>query len=248
MIEQKVAGPAVKLKQVNFHTGKQALLKDLNITFDAGQWYGIIGPNGGGKSTLIKTILGLNKHTGNIRIVWPESGSGQGQIGYIPQLIPFDDSLPISVRDYLLMSLSRKPIWFRRTLPKEVRAVLAHIGLKDKLERKVGDLSGGERQRLMLSCALLQKPSLLILDEPMTGLDAKGKQEALALLKQFRKAGGTLLMIEHDWQLIQDNCDKVVWVDQSTREIDINQLKTSSYNIPSTNDTHLTPDAELNNA
>lgn len=230
MIESPIVGPCITLEGLSFHTGKQTLLKDINCHFESGKWYGIVGPNGGGKSTLLKTILGLNNHLGTIHIHWPKAKAGN--IGYIPQLIPFDDSLPISVRDYLLMSLSSKPIWFRRHLPNEVNVALSQIQLVDKLERRIGDLSGGERQRLMLTTALLQKPSLLILDEPMTGLDTDGRKESLALLSQFKEAGGTLLMIEHDWDLIQKHCDQVFWVEQTLKTVDLSKIR--SYTMGST--------------
>lgn len=232
MIETKVAGPSLKLEGVSFQAGTQILLDAIDCTFESGKWYGVAGPNGGGKSTLIKTILGLNNHNGLINITWPASGSGQSRIGYIPQLIPFDDSLPISVRDYLLMSLSKKPIWFKRKLPREVREALDLIQLEDKLERKIGDLSGGERQRLMLTTALLQKPGLLILDEPMTGLDSEGKNESLKLLQKFKSAGGTLIMIEHDWALIQQHCDHVFWVDKTVRSVNLDQIKMTPNGMP----------------
>ncbi|MCH2159927.1 MAG: metal ABC transporter ATP-binding protein [Oleiphilaceae bacterium] len=227
MVCKNIAGPNLKLRNVHFHLGNQILLKDISVEFTRGLWYGIAGPNGGGKSTLIKTILGLNNHQGSITLDWPSSPEleGAGNIGYIPQLLPFDESLPISVRDYLLMSLSTKPVWFKRGLPIEVENALEHIQLKDKLERRIGDLSGGERQRLMLATALLQNPGLLILDEPMTGLDEQGKKDSLELLNRFKVAGGTILMIEHDWGLIREHCNQTFWVDKTIREVDPSQIQ-----------------------
>ncbi|KZX77115.1 hypothetical protein A3715_11595 [Oleiphilus sp. HI0009] len=222
MIRKQIAGPSLRLENVFFQAGNQILLNNISVEFKNGNWFGIAGPNGGGKSTLIKTILGLNNHQGSIILDWPSSPelSNAGNIGYIPQLLPFDDSLPISVRDYLLMSLSTKPVWFRRGLPTDVENALEHIQLTDRLDRRIGDLSGGERQRLMLATALLQNPGLLILDEPMTGLDEQGKTESINILKKFRAAGGTILMIEHDWTLIREHCDHCFWVDKTIREID----------------------------
>lgn len=213
LIESSVPGPSIKLCDVSLKSGEQTLLDAINVNFEAGRWHGIIGPNGSGKSTLIKTIMGMNKHTGTIQLSWPHGRSGN--IGYIPQLVPFDASLPISVRDYLLMSLSDKPLWFGRRLPKSAFEALDVIGMADKTERKLGDLSGGERQRLMLTTALLQKPGLLILDEPMTGLDEAGRAQSLTILERFKQAGGTLLMIEHDWHLVQQYCDVIHWINKT---------------------------------
>lgn len=222
MIQSKIYGPKLNLNQVSLTLGTQNLLDDINCEFEAGGWHAVLGPNGGGKSTLLKTLLGLTPHSGELEIHWPKNAlkkpnSKRGEIGYIPQLMPFDASLPISVRDYLLMSLTRKPIWFKRKLPEDVELALEHIQLKEKLDRRIGDLSGGERQRLMLTTAMLQKPSLLILDEPMTGLDKAGQSETLNLLTRFNTAGGTIIMVEHDWNIVKSHCDHVFWIENALK-------------------------------
>ena len=217
MIPDKIYGPSIHFEQVSLEQGSQTLLDNISCQFDAGQWHAVLGPNGGGKSTLLKTLLGLTPHQGKVTIQWPGAIQGKGRIGYLPQQIPFDSSLPISVRDYLLMSLSSRPVWFKRKLPKPALEALEHIHLINKLDRKIGDLSGGERQRLMLSTALLQKPSVLILDEPMTGLDKDGQQDALSLLTQFHQAGGTIIMVEHDWALVQKYCQNIFWIDKQMK-------------------------------
>ncbi len=216
-IPNTLTGPSVLLEQTSVKEGDQQLLSAITTEFKAGGWHAILGPNGGGKSTLLKAILGLTPHQGSITIQWPTAEpntQSQGRLGYLPQSMPFDASLPISVRDYLLMSLSKKPIWFSRKIPVEVEVALNQVQLNDKLDRKVGDLSGGERQRLMLATALLQAPTLLILDEPMTGLDQQGQKDVLNLLSEFNTAGGTILMVEHNWQIVKQHCDQVYWIDK----------------------------------
>ena len=224
MIPENLAGPSISLEKVSLKSGAQILLQDISCKFEAKKWHAILGPNGGGKSTLLRTILGLNNHTGTINIDWPittsQPNNTKERIGYIPQLMPFDASLPISVRDYLLMSLSSRPIWFKRSLPSNITEALKHIELTDKLDRKIGDLSGGERQRLMITTALLQNPSLLILDEPMTGLDRQGREDTLQLLTRFHKSGGTILMVEHDWNLVNQHCDRAYWIDKGLAKTD----------------------------
>lgn len=222
MICKKILGPSIELDKVSFRPNEQCLLDDLSLSFEAGKWHGIVGPNGGGKSTLIKTILGFNGHQGQVSIVWPEGK--RGRIGYIPQLVAFDASLPISMQDYLLMSLQTRPVWFKRQLPQPCYEALESLGLSNKLKHKLGDLSGGERQRLMLASALLKQPSLLILDEPMTGLDEAGRAQSLNLLSQFKAVGGTLLMIEHERSVIQAYCDQVIWVDKQARIMKAEEL------------------------
>jgi zinc transport system ATP-binding protein len=216
LIATKIHGPSIVLEQVAVREGQQILLDPITCTFEAEYWHAILGPNGSGKSSLLKTLLGLKNHSGTISLHKAGRATQKEQqtdIGYVPQLVPFDVSLPISVRDYLLMSLTRRPVFFGRTLNSEVKKALEQVRLQDKLERRLGDLSGGERQRLMLVCALLQQPSLLILDEPMSGLDASGRDDTTALLTRFRDAGGTILMVEHDWGLVQTHCDVVHWLD-----------------------------------
>ena len=221
MIAAEIQGPSIVLEQVAVSEGSQVLLDPITVTFAAGNWHAILGPNGGGKSSLLKTLLGLKNHHGKISLHRP-AGTDQKRVqqtnlGYVPQLVPFDVSLPISLRDYLLISLTRRPVFFGRELNGAVQAALEQVRLHDKLERRLGDLSGGERQRLMLVCALLQQPSLLILDEPMSGLDASGRDDTTALLARFRDAGGTILMVEHDWSLVQTHCDVVHWLDRDIK-------------------------------
>lgn len=224
LFAKTILGPAIHFDAVGLVEGNLTILKDINAKFTSGGWHAVLGPNGGGKSTLLKAILGLTQHHGTIQIEWPQAESrpptGFGSIGYLPQLLPFDASLPISVKDYLFMTISTKPAWFQRKLPHTVLNALTEVGLEGKVERKIGDLSGGERQRLMLCVALLQKPSLLILDEPLTGLDQQGRQEVLALLSKFHQSGGSIVMVEHDWQIVEQYCDHVYWVNKSLQVID----------------------------
>ncbi|OUS25833.1 hypothetical protein A9Q99_20470 [Gammaproteobacteria bacterium 45_16_T64] len=221
MIPSTLHGPSIHLKKVSLQDGKQILLDSICGDFPAGGWHAILGPNGGGKSTLLKTLLGLTPHLGTINIAWAcnpaQRRKDSSHIGYVPQLTPYDPSLPVSVRDYILMSLSRRPIWFNRKLPNHVIEAIRRIQLLDKMDRRIGDLSGGERQRLMLATALLRKPSLLLLDEPMTGLDKEGQTISLEILSSFHSAGGTILMVEHNWQLVQEYCDRVYWIDRTMK-------------------------------
>lgn len=223
MIADSIDGPSIVLRDVSLAYGHNILLENIAGVLKKGRWHGVLGPNGGDKSSLLKTILGLQSHTGAVEIHWPHkqtSGVNLKTVGYVPQLLPFDISLPISARDYLLMSLRRKPLWFKRRLSREIINALSVVNLDNKLERKLGDLSGGERQRLLFVCTLLRQPQLLILDEPMTGLDQQGKECVLKLLSQFHQAGSTIIMVEHDLQIIHDYCDQAYCVDKTMVEMD----------------------------
>ncbi|OLQ91867.1 hypothetical protein BIY21_12690 [Vibrio ponticus] len=224
LVATNISGPSVHLENISVDEGNLKLLNQVDVIFESGGWHAILGPNGGGKSTLLKTILGQKNHQGRLTIHWAhapnKTNKTKQRIGYLPQLMPFDASLPISVRDYLLLNLSPKPIWFNRSLSDQIKHGLVNLGLEEKLGRKIGDLSGGERQRLMLCTALLQKPTILILDEPMTGLDKQGRDDCLQLLKQFHHAGGTIIMVEHDWQVVEQHCEHIYWVDKHLKKID----------------------------
>ncbi|UZE97080.1 metal ABC transporter ATP-binding protein [Alkalimarinus alittae] len=204
-------GPCIRLDQAGVRVDSTQLVAPVSTQLESGQWHAILGPNGGGKSTLLKMLMGLMPHHGLVNIDWPQGE--KGQIGYMPQMLPFDRSVPISVLDYVLMSVSTKPLWFARRLTPEVKVVMEKLRLSHMLNRKIGALSGGERQRLLLASALLQSPSLLVLDEPLSGLDQAGQKEILGLFSAFNKRGGTIVMVEHDWQVVIDYCHQAYWVE-----------------------------------
>ncbi|MEM7206800.1 MAG: metal ABC transporter ATP-binding protein [Pseudomonadota bacterium] len=216
MIEQNINGPTITFNDVCVNEGLLQLIGPVNCTFEAGMWHGVLGPNGSGKSTLLKSILGLKNHGGTIRIENHNTAENT-QIGYLPQIAPFDVSLPVSLLDYLLMSIKRTPVFFKRDLDNTIHTALMKVDLLQKINRRVGDLSGGERQRLMLVSAMLNKPGLLLLDEPMSGLDKDGRNSILELLAEFRDAGGTIIMVEHDWSIVRSNCERIHWLDREIK-------------------------------
>ncbi|MEM9605197.1 MAG: ATP-binding cassette domain-containing protein [Pseudomonadota bacterium] len=221
MIADRVLGPRIRMRNVCLDEGRERVLDAVSCEFAAAQWHAILGPNGGGKSSLLKTLLGLKAHEGSVEIAWsaaPDAtGDRRDRVGYVPQLEPFDASLPISVADYLHMASGTRAQVGRWQPSEAVVEGLGTLRLDDKLGRRLGDLSGGERQRLLLLGALMLAPCLLLLDEPMSGLDADGRDATVALLARFRDAGGTILMVEHDWDLVRARCDHVYWLDRSLR-------------------------------
>lgn len=211
MNKRSPSGPRIRMLQASVAVDSTQLVAPVSTEMECGQWHAIVGPNGGGKSTLLKMLMGLMPHHGLIYIDWPKGE--KGQVGYMPQLLPFDRSVPISVLDYVLMSVSTKPLWFSRRLSSDVMKVMEEMRLSNMLNRKIGALSGGERQRLLLASALLQAPSLLVLDEPLSSLDQEGQKEMLGLLSAFNQRGGTIVMVEHNWQVVIDYCDQAYWVE-----------------------------------
>ena len=204
-------GPAIEINDLAIKLGKVTLLTSVSATMSAGLWHGIVGPNGGGKSTLLKSIAGLMPHSGTIDMVC--SSNQAPTIGYMPQLAPFEQSLPISVLDYLRLNSQNRPVWLGFKNQDDIKQVVELLGIGQLLNNRLGTLSMGERQRVLLATALLQKPSLLLLDEPLAGIDKSGQAKILEVLADFKSKGGTIVMVEHNWQVLQQYCDQAYFID-----------------------------------
>lgn len=211
-----IKGATVGISGLSVSLNGVRLLASMDLHISAGQWCGIAGRNGGGKSTLLKSIAGLLPHKGQISLDWH---NGQRRLGYMPQVAPFDTSLPISVQDFLRFSSQTKPVWLGGRKSAQLDAIAQQVGIQGLLIKRLGTLSMGERQRVLLANALLQKPDLLLLDEPLAGLDSQGQEHILALLADFHQAGGTLLMVEHNWQVLEQYCDQIVTIEGGLKSI-----------------------------
>ncbi|PSW20307.1 metal ABC transporter ATP-binding protein [Photobacterium sanctipauli] len=193
-------GPKILLDNVGLKYGDNTILHNINHEFSAGECHVVMGPNGGGKTSLLRSILGLTPFTGRIDIQWPEK---QGKVGYVPQKAVFESSLPLTVMDFILLNQSRTPLfWSRwRNLSKQQAFALEQlerVGMAERADRRMGQLSGGEQQRVLFAQALLDNPDLLILDEPTTGMDEQGVRYLEALIKYLVNEGKTLLAVHHD--------------------------------------------------
>ncbi|NIF27074.1 metal ABC transporter ATP-binding protein [Pantoea sp. Tr-811] len=201
-------GPRIEFAGIDLTLGRTRILDQVRFGVAAGSVHAIVGPNGGGKSSLIKTLLGQMPHQGELTLHW----SGEQQvIGYIPQALEFDRGLPMTVDDFMAAMCQRRPAFLglsRRVQPA-VEAALARVGMLDKRKRRMGALSGGERQRVLLAQGLIPEPQLLVLDEPMSALDEAGIQVFEQLLQGWRQAGTTVLWIEHDLQALLRLADRV---------------------------------------
>lgn len=219
------------LKNIEASYGGEAVLKDVNFTVNKDDFIGIIGPNGGGKTTLLKIILGLIK---------PSAGTidrfiGKEDIGYLPQVNQFDDQFPISVRNVVLsglysgISLSRKS-----DSQSSVEKVLDVVGMTRLQHRSIGTLSGGELQRTMLARAIVSSPKLLVLDEPNTYVDNKFEGELYSILTGLNRDMAVLL-VSHDVGTITPFIKTIACVNRNlhyhpSNEITNEQLKV--YNCP----------------
>jgi len=202
-------GPALAFENVSLTLGRTDILSDVGFTVAAGSVHALVGPNGGGKSSLVKTLLGQMPHRGKLSVSWP--GDRPGVIGYIPQALEFDRGLPMTVNDFMAAMCQRKPAFLglSRARSGEINAALERVGMQDKRNRRMGALSGGERQRVLLAQGLAPSPALVVLDEPMSALDEAGVRVFEELLESWRAQRVTVLWIEHDLEAVGRLADRV---------------------------------------
>jgi zinc transport system ATP-binding protein len=212
----------VCLKHVDFARGPKVILEDITFCIDAGIFLGIIGPNGGGKSTLLKLILGtLPLQSGHIEVFGHDLASTRADralIGYIPQRSDIDQNFPATALDVVLMGATAKLGLLRRPsreLRERARQLLERVGVGDLADRPIGRMSGGQQQRTFIARALINQPRLLILDEPTTGLDSAGQQRFLHLLRDLQNEMQlTVIMVSHDVGQLAHYADQIACVNR----------------------------------
>lgn len=195
--------------------GKPAL-EDISLRVEPGERLGILGPNGGGKSTLLKIALGLlNGYRGEVRVFGepPDRARRHGLVGYVPQHQDIERAFPLSVRQAVTLGAAwRTPPWkpVSREARDRVQHVLGLVGADDFADRPVGKLSGGQLQRAMIARALAARPRILVLDEPTVGIDAAGQRMFSELLERVHvELSITILIVSHDLRAIVAGCDRV---------------------------------------
>lgn len=206
-------GPSIEFANVGLALGNTTILEDVSFTVRPGTIHCIVGANGGGKTSLVRSMVGQMPHTGRIAIQW----STGKIIGYVPQTLDFDKSLPITVRDFMAMTCQRRPVFLgvSRSRRQMIDAALDRMGLKGKLKSRLGSLSGGERQRVLFAQAMIPEPALLVLDEPTTGLDLSGKELLERAVKEFAAAGGTVVWINHDIVQVSEMADALTYINRT---------------------------------
>ncbi len=213
MTKQNKVSPSPRIvfqgTEVQFEHNK--LLSAFDLEVEPGCWLGIVGPNGGGKSTLLKALLGLIPHQGKIYLDWYQGHNGN--VGYLPQLAPFDATLPITVLDYLRMVSEDRPVWFRYKHNRKITEMMMRFDIANFANKRLGTLSTGERQRVLLCGALINEPDILLLDEPLAGVDKQGHQLVLDILSEYHQQGKSILMVEHHWQVVESYCQQVALID-----------------------------------
>jgi zinc transport system ATP-binding protein len=196
-----MSDPVIVCDRLCVRLGGVTVLKGLSLTVHEGDFLAVLGPNGGGKTTLLKVILGLVKPvSGTVRVFGKEPGHADGRIGYVPQTLHFDRSFPISAMEVVLMGrLSRKRLLQRygREDRRKALEALEITGLASLARRRIGALSGGELQRVLIARALAGEPELLLLDEPTASVDPEMKTTIYDLLDNLRRHH-TIVLVTHD--------------------------------------------------
>jgi zinc transport system ATP-binding protein len=190
-------GPTVVCRGVSLAYGKNRVLDTIDLTAEPGAIHCIIGPNGGGKSSVIKSLLGQTRHTGEITIGWE---NGARTIGYVPQVVAIDKTMPLTVMDFMTLCVQNRAALFglKRSVKKVVAAILADVKMDGKETFLFSELSGGERQRVLFAQALIPAPRLLVLDEPMQSIDESGYAVFTEIIRNLAAAGATIIWVHHD--------------------------------------------------
>ena len=205
--------PALELEGINVRYEGTTALENVSLRIQRGEQVAVVGPNGAGKSTLFNVITGILKpNQGAVRI----AGSGPSRhicVGYVPQRNRIDWRFPVNVADVVMMGRVGKMGMLRRPGRKDHRHVqdaLAQVDMLPLAHRQIGELSGGQQQRVFLARALAQEAELLLLDEPLAGLDIPSQEAILRILEQMRAAGITLLIATHDLNQAAEQFDQMI--------------------------------------
>jgi zinc transport system ATP-binding protein len=201
----------LEVRDLSVELGGQTILDRINIDVQQATIHAVLGPNGAGKTTLIRSLTGSLPYKGDIRFRL----FNNGRIGYVPQLLEFDHTLPLTVTDFLLIMMQKKPVLFRRSkaLREEVVDCLRKTSSEHLADRLIGGLSGGELRRVLLAQALTPTPEILLLDEPASNIDEVGARAFEQTLIELREEQGiAIILVGHDLATISRICDHVTGI------------------------------------
>jgi zinc transport system ATP-binding protein len=207
----------IEIQSLNFSYSRQPVLIDVDLTVQAGDFIAMIGPNGGGKTTLLRLMLGLLKpESGQIRIFGGSPQEAAHRIGYVPQDVHINKDFPVSALDVVLMGKLKPGRGWSRHSETDRRAAMRALELVEMEKfhnQRIGELSGGQKQRVFVARALVTDPELLFLDEPTASIDAKGQNEFYHLLNELNKKI-TIIVVSHDLMVVSGYIKSVVCVNR----------------------------------
>jgi zinc transport system ATP-binding protein len=219
--------PIIEMENVAFSFNSHPILENANLSVFENDFMAVIGPNGGGKTTLLKLVLGILKPVGgSVRVFGKEPRKVSHRIGYVPQNIHANKDFPVNVMDVTLMGCLRSGRKFSHYAKKDRAAAEEAL---DKMEmlpfrnRRIGELSGGQRQRVFIARALAAKPEMMLLDEPTASVDAHGQTELYTLLKELN-ANTTILVVSHDFVAISSYVKSITCVNLCVHQHDAAEM------------------------
>lgn len=206
----------LRIQDLSVKIGNDSILKNVNLHVHCGEMVAMIGPNGAGKSTLLKAILGQRDYDGVISFSVPGQRTRIAKIGYVPQSPAFDSGDPVTVADLFACCMSKRPAFLglSKGMREKVLVCLERVHGEDLIDKRIGTLSGGELQRVLLALALEPIPNILILDEPLSGVDVEGMETLMDMLDEIRATYDlSILMTTHDFAMLPRYADQVVLID-----------------------------------
>jgi zinc transport system ATP-binding protein len=209
--------PLVEARDVTFAYGKTAVLTGVNLAVEPGEFVALVGPNASGKSTLLRVLLGaLEPRSGSVSLFGapPAAFSERWRVGYVPQRPSLSSEVPATVEEIVSAGRLQRRGWWRRVDAEDRRAVrhaIASVGLEDEVDRPLNELSGGQQQRVFIARAFAGEPQLLLLDEPIAGVDAESQRRFRdALVHLVEDHGGAVLLVSHELSAVAHDLDRVV--------------------------------------
>ena len=219
--EIRVTEPVVEIREVNLALEGAPVLENVSLTVERGDFLAVLGPNGGGKSTLLKVMLGLLKpDSGAVRVLGGEPGAAGGRIGYLPQYTYVSGSFPITVLDAVRMGMVRPGLSGVAGRPNAKREIehaakaLERVNMLDQKDRGLTGLSGGQKQRVFIARALVDDPELLLLDEPTASVDSASRNSLFRLLTELNE-DVTIVMVSHDVSSLVSGVKSVACVNRT---------------------------------
>ncbi len=207
--------PAITFKNLSFFYNKRQILEDVNLQVKKGEFASIVGPNGGGKTTLLKLMLGLIKpDRGRVLVFGTSPEQARGKIGYMPQYAHLDMNFPATVLDVVLMGrLAKKKFWFSKDDKKTALFAIDEVDMASYIHTGFSELSGGQKQRVLIARALCSKPSILLLDEPTANVDHETEESLFSILKKLN-TNMTILLVSHDLGFVSKYVKSVICVNR----------------------------------